>query len=540
MVRNILNWIDSRTGYRALLDRLLREPLPHGTGWFFTTGSVVTLLVVCQFVTGIGLSMYYVPAPSLAYDSLRFIIDDLPLGWLLHGLHCWGASFLVVAAVVHMSRVFLFGSYKAPREVTWLSGIALLLVILGFSLSGYLLPWDQKAYWATTVTINVARSTPVAGDWIANIMRGGPDLGALTLGRWFSAHVFLLPATLIALISAHIALMRRHGISGPIQPTPGPRHAFYPSHVIKDTVVVAAVFATLFATAALIPAHLDEIANPADADYIPRPEWYFLSLFQMLKYFPGPLEPIATMVIPGLVIGFLILLPFVDRGEGRHPLRGSRRWISAAVAAIAAGVVVLTALGLADRPAGRDPHDWGLLPIAGHAFATDDAGGCARCHVAGGPAAPLSITRLTKDNEWLLAHMADPIAIAPGVRTEQERAPKPVMSRFRAEAVVAYLRRVHAGSSAPNVATDVRLAAQTYAENCVMCHKVSGDGGAVGPDLSHVGSRRDEAFITAMIEDPVAATGKKDSVMPDFKSQLSAEQIAALSSTLLPEDSRRD
>ena len=242
MWRSALDWLDSRTGYRALLDRLLLEPLPHGTGWFFTTGSVVTLLVVCQFVTGIGLSMYYVPSPVLAYDSLRFIIDDLPLGWLLHGLHCWGASFLVVAAVVHMTRVFLFGSYKAPREVTWLSGVALLLVILGFSLSGYLLPWDQKAYWATTVTINVARSTPLVGEWVANILRGGPDLGALTLGRWFSAHVFLLPATLIALISAHIALMRRHGISGPINATPGPRHAFYPVHVIKDTVMVAAVF----------------------------------------------------------------------------------------------------------------------------------------------------------------------------------------------------------------------------------------------------------------------------------------------------------
>ena len=528
MRRTILDWIDSRTGYRGLRDRLLLEPLPHGTGWFFTTGSVVTLLVVCQFVTGIGLSMYYVPSPVLAYDSLRFIIDDLPLGWLLHGLHCWGASFLVVAAVVHMTRVFLFGSYKAPRELTWLTGVALLLVILGFSLSGYLLPWDQKAYWATTVTINVARSTPIAGEWIANIMRGGPDLGALTLGRWFSAHVFLLPATLLALISAHIALMRRHGISGPITATPGPRHPFYPSHVIKDTVMVAAVFATLFATAALIPPHLDEIANPADATYIPRPEWYFLSLFQLLKYFPGPLEPIATMVVPGAVIGFLILLPFVDRGPERHPLRGSRRVWSAALSAIALGVAVLTALGLADRPAVRNPQDWGLLPIAGHLFTTAESSGCARCHVAGGPAAPLSFTRLSKDNEWLLAHMADPIAIAPGVRTEAQPAPKPVMSRFKAEAVVAYLRRLHSGGRAPVVGDDVKLAAQTYAENCVMCHKVSGDGGTVGPDLSHVGGRRDEAFIRAMIEDPAAATGNKESVMPDFKSQLSDAQISSL------------
>lgn len=196
--------------------------------------------------------------------------------------------------------------------------------------------------------------------------------------------------------------------------------------------------------------------------------------------------------------------------------------------AIAAGIVVLTALGLADRPSVRSPHDWGLLPIAGHAFATDEAGGCARCHVAGGPAAPLSITRLSRDNEWLLAHMADPIAIAPGVRTEDDPAPTPVMSRFKAEAVVAYLRRLHSGGRPPTVSGEVKSAAQTYAENCVMCHKVSGDGGTVGPDLSQVGGRRDGASIRAMIEDPVAATGKTDSVMPDFKSQLTAEQIDAL------------
>lgn len=183
----------------------------------------MTLLVYCQFVTGVGLTMYYVPAPSLAYDSVQFIMHGVPLGAMLRGLHYWGASFLVVAAVVHMMRVFFLGSYKAPREVTWISGVLLLLLILGFSLSGYLLPWDQKAYWATTVTINVARSTPLLGERIADILRGGPDLGALTLGRWYSAHVFLLPATLTAFIVAHLSLMRKHGISGPIGPNAAPR-----------------------------------------------------------------------------------------------------------------------------------------------------------------------------------------------------------------------------------------------------------------------------------------------------------------------------
>jgi ubiquinol-cytochrome c reductase cytochrome b subunit len=531
-VSALLDWLDSRTGYRRLLHHLLYEELPSGTAWLFTTGSVVTLLIGCQFVTGLGLTMYYVPSPRLAFDSVRFIMSDLPLGWMLRGLHYWGASFLVVASVVHMLRVFFLGSYKAPRELTWLSGLTMLMVILGFSLSGYLLPWDQKAYWATTVTINIARGTPLIGDAIANVLRGGADLGALTLGRWYSAHVFLLPAVLVVLIAAHIALMRKHGISGPIEPHAGPSVLFFPWHVMKDTVMMAMVFASLITAAALFPAHLDEIANPVDASYIPRPEWYFLSLFQMLKYFPGPLEPIATMVIPGLAIGFLAMLPFIDRADGRHPLRRPRRLFTAVMAAIGIGVIALTGLGLADRPPHKDRNDWGLLPIAGMQIATGEGNTCIRCHVNGGPAAPLSITRLSKDNEWLLSHMADPVAIAPGVRTAQEPAPRPVMSRFKAQAAVAYLKRVHAGDPVPARLDDtVKLAAQTYAETCVVCHRISGEGGTVGPDLTLVGRRRPEAEIHAFIEDPEAVMGEP-SAMPAFGKRLKPEQIDALATYL--------
>jgi ubiquinol-cytochrome c reductase cytochrome b subunit len=161
--RDVFDWLDDRTGYRTLLQHLLDEPLPHGTGWVFTTGSILLLLLAVQFVTGVALAMYYVPTPLLAYDSVRFITDTLSFGWLLRGIHFWGASFIVVASGVHMLRVFFYASYKAPREVTWLTGVVMLLLILAFSLSGYLLPWDQKAYWATTVTINIAAGTPFIG-----------------------------------------------------------------------------------------------------------------------------------------------------------------------------------------------------------------------------------------------------------------------------------------------------------------------------------------------------------------------------------------
>jgi len=526
----IRDWLDSRTGYREALSHLLDERLPQGTGWAFTTGSVITLLLGVQAVSGVVLAMYYVPSPALAYDSVQFLMRDLPMGWMVRGLHVWGASFLVVSTVVHLLRVFLSAGYKAPREMTWLTGLVAFLIILGFSLSGYLLPWDQKAYWATTVTINVARSTPVAGEFLASVLRGGPEVGALTLGRWYAAHVFLLPALLLLFVASHLVLMRRHGISGPLRQRSGPTAAFFPWHVMKDTVVMALAFATLLAVAALVRAPLDEVANPADASYVPRPEWYFLSLFQLLKYFPGPLEPVATQLIPGLAIGFLALLPFLDQHPERRPWATARLPFTAGVGLLATAVTALTILGLRDQPAGKRADDWGLLPIAGLELAMGEHSVCKRCHVSGGPAAPIDALGLHRDEEWLLNHMVDPVAIAPGVRTVDDRPPPSAMGRFGAQAVVAYLRRAHAGMDPPRLEPSVRLAAMTYASTCVVCHRISGEGGTVGPDLTDVGARRDAADIRAVIEDAPAALG--DSSMPVFRDKLTAAQIDALASYL--------
>ncbi len=529
-MRSLLDWLDNRSGYRAALSRLLEEPLPKGTGWAFTTGSAVLFLLAVQLVTGVALTMYYVPAPQLAYDSVRFITDTLTLGWLLRGIHYWGSTFIVLAAALHMLRVFSFGSYKAPRELTWLTGVTLFLLVLAFSLSGYLLPWDQKAYWATIVTINIAQGTPLIGEQVADVLRGGSHLGALTLGRWYSAHVFLLPAAFIVFVVSHIALMRRHGISGPLTPQEGPTTPFYPWHAMKDTIVMAAVFAVLLIFAATLPAHLDEIANPADASYVPRPDWYFLSLFELLKYFPGPFEPVATMVIPGLVVGFLLALPFIDRGAERHPFGRGRRLASLAMLALAVAVAVLTAMGLADSPTPYDPKDWGPRAIAGHLLVTSSDNLCAKCHTTGGPAAPLAITRITKDEEWLLAHMADPVAIAPGVRSESDPAPPRMMTRFQSQSVIAYLRRIRAGTVPPQVSDEDRLASVTFSNMCVGCHKIAGEGGESAPDLTQVGARRDAAAVKRIIRDPT--TDYPDTMMPPFGERLSEQQINALAQYL--------
>jgi ubiquinol-cytochrome c reductase cytochrome b subunit len=518
-------WLDSRTGYRTVLRHLLDEPLPPGTGWAFTTGSVVSLLLGVQVVTGVALAMYYVPSPALAWDSVQYIMQSVPMGWVVRGLHFWGASFIVVATLVHLGRVFVLGSYKAPREVTWLTGLVSLLVILGFSLSGYLLPWDQKAYWATTVTVNVARSAPLIGEALATVLRGGDTLGALTLGRWYAAHVFILPLLLVLFVVAHLALMRRHGISGPITPRSGPPVAFFPWHVLKDTVMMAAAFSGLLAVALLLRAPLDPVANPADASYVPRPEWYFLWLFQLLKYFPGPLEPVGTQLVPGALVAFLVLLPFLDTRPDRHPWSPPRRRFTLAMLGLGVFLTTLTVLGLKDTPAAESSEAWGLVPLGGEALVLGDGNTCGRCHVDGGAASPLTQVRLRRDEEWLLNHVVDPVVIAPGVRTAEDPAPRSPLGRYGAQAVLAYLRRAQLHGPAPEVAGDVRLAATTFVGVCATCHRIDGDGGQVGPDLSRVGVKYDEASLRTLLEN---GQGR----MPGFGSRLTPDQLRVLASYL--------
>jgi ubiquinol-cytochrome c reductase cytochrome b subunit len=335
---------------------MLDEPLPPGTGWFFTLGSALLALLSFQLLSGAFLTLYYAATPDHAYDSVQFI-SSFTAGRIVRGIHHYGASFIIVALVAHMLRVVVFGSYKPPREVTWLSGLALLAIILAFSLTGYLLPWDQRAYWATVVTINISKLTPLAGEMVAGVLRGGRAIGALTLTRWYGVHVIFLPAALVLLVVSHLVLMRRQGISGPVRPREGKPFVFYPTQAARDVTVTLAVLAVLVILAWHGAPPLEGPADPTDASYIPRPEWYFLGLFQLLKYFPGKWEVVGAMGVPGLVAGFLALLPWIDRAPDRRPR--NRRIVLTAVLIGFAGVVTLTALG------GAIVRERGRLPTPG-------------------------------------------------------------------------------------------------------------------------------------------------------------------------------
>ena len=215
-----LNWFFEHTGCAKVWTALFERHIPEAKGpaaWLYTLGSASLFIFTVQFVTGALLAMNYVPSPDHAYDSVRYIGSSVLMGSFIRGLHHWGASFMVVLTALHLLRVYFMGAYKYPRELTWLVGVVLFLLVMGFSFTGYLLPWDQKAYWATMVGTNIAGQTPVVGGYVAKVLKGGEELGATTLTRFYALHVLALPALLAAAAGLHLFLVVWHGISEPPQ-----------------------------------------------------------------------------------------------------------------------------------------------------------------------------------------------------------------------------------------------------------------------------------------------------------------------------------
>ncbi|NQW23209.1 MAG: cytochrome bc complex cytochrome b subunit [SAR202 cluster bacterium] len=351
--RAVAAWLEDRTGWSGPLRTLLRYPVPiHAhRNPMFSLGSLAIALFLIIGVTGMLMAFYYEPSPEGAYQSTDYIQFELPAGSLIRGIHYWGASFMVVVVVLHMLRVYLYTAYKRPRELTWMMGVVMLLIVVSFGFSGYLLPWDQKAYWATKIGTNMAGTMPIIGDWSMRFMRGGAEMGQATLTRFFAFHVFLLPGALIVFIAAHIALMRRNGLAPPLREAPesGPGSKktvpFYPDQVLHEAVLILGVVIALVVMATIFPAPLEVAADPTDTSYVPRPAWYLMFYFKLLAYVPGRLESVATVLIPVIFFGTLALLPFFDTSEERRPWK--KPWTSFAVMGCGTAVIALTILGYA-------------------------------------------------------------------------------------------------------------------------------------------------------------------------------------------------
>jgi ubiquinol-cytochrome c reductase cytochrome b subunit len=339
---SLYDWIDERTGVKKISRAILDEPIRGGARSAYVFGSALIFLFLLQAATGIFLTMYYVPSADHAHVSVAYIQKVVPMGSIIRGLHSYGASAMIIILVAHLMQTYLFGAYKQRRELLWIVGIIMLLIVLGFAFTGYLLPWDQEAYFGTKVGTSVAGEVPVGGELMQRILLGGHDLTTLTLSRFFVIHIFLLPLALMLLVVLHLYFFRRAGAAGPYHRKDDAKiELFYPNQLFKDMIFIFVIFLGLLILAIQVPARLGPQADPT-SDFLARPPWYFLPLFQLLKYFPGKLALIPTVGLPMVLFGALFLLPFIDRRPERHPLR---RPIAISMLALAlGGSVVLGAL----------------------------------------------------------------------------------------------------------------------------------------------------------------------------------------------------
>jgi len=327
----------------------LAEPQPRHVSWLHTLGFAALILMALQIFTGVLLLFYYKPGAATAYESIKFINEQVTFGWFFRQLHIWGANFIVTVVALHLARVFFYGAYKKPRELTWMVGAGLFLVTLGFAFTGYLLPWDQLAFWGTTVGTDSTKEVPLIGNFLLVFLRGGENVTDITLSRFFAIHVAILPVTLLALISLHMFLIRYHHIS-PLNrtdesdPSHHPQFAeqarpYFPDHFKKELLVAYGILLALVITAIMVHMPLGKPANPMVTPHGIKPEWYFLPIYQSLKYVPGWLGVLGN----GAFVALLLLLPLLDRSPERHPKR--RKFMTTLGILIIAGTVGMGWLG---------------------------------------------------------------------------------------------------------------------------------------------------------------------------------------------------
>ncbi len=347
-------WLNRRTGLDDVLRAALYEPIPGGARLAYIFGSGLLFIFLSQVITGVFLALYYVPSADHAHTTVAYITKVVTAGSFLRSLHAYGASAMVIVLLLHLSQTYIYGAYKGRRELLWISGCALFGLVLGMAFTGYLLPWDQRAYFATAVGTNAIGEVPGIGETLTRLVRGGTEMGTLTISRFFVAHVFLIPACIFALVASHIFLFRNAGPAGPVtenpyKPTLKPE-PFYPRQVMMDLSLTALLIVGLGAMAFFMAVPLGPAANPANAQYVPRPEWYYLSIFQWLKYWHGSASVIGILVIPMILVIAVIALPFFDRGVERRPWK--RPGAMGAYVFLMFGLV-----GLGLRSVYQDKHD---------------------------------------------------------------------------------------------------------------------------------------------------------------------------------------
>ena len=339
MIRSFLAWLDDRTGCNDLLKEALYERVPGGARWRYVWGSTLVFTFALQMITGIFLMTAYSPSAQTAWESVYYIQEVMYLGKIVRGMHHFAAQAMTVLLAIHLIQVIIDGAYKAPREINFWLGLILMKIVLALGLTGYLLPWDQKGYYATQVTTNIMGATPVVGEYVQQLAQGGKSYGHHTLTRFFAMHTGILPGTLIAFLALHIYVFRRHGITVH-EPKRGPDTTFWPDQVLKDAVACLGVLSVVLLLAIFKGAELSPPADPAQAYEAARPEWYFLFLFRFLKFkvIGGLGLAAGAIYIPGLIGSVLVLMPLIARWKSGHKLNVAYTWV------MTIGIVALTCL----------------------------------------------------------------------------------------------------------------------------------------------------------------------------------------------------
>jgi ubiquinol-cytochrome c reductase cytochrome b subunit len=337
----LLNWLDDRTGYKRLMHEALYEHIPGGARWRYVWGSTLVFTFAIQVITGLFLWTAYSPSTTTAWESVYYIQHHMQFGWLVRGLHHFSAQAMTVLLALHLMQVVIDGAYRAPREINFWLGLVLMQIVLGLGLTGYLLPWDQKGYYATQVSTEIMGATPVIGPQLQQLAQGGPQYGHHTLTRFFAMHAGILPGLLIGFLVLHIAVFRRHGITVP-DPDRAPGVAFWPDQVLKDGIACLAVLATVLALTIFKGAELSAPADPSEAYSAARPEWYFLFLFQFLRFEWVEHQGLAfgAIYVPGALMAILVAMPILGRWRAGHVFNVVIMMV------MMVGIVGLTALAL--------------------------------------------------------------------------------------------------------------------------------------------------------------------------------------------------
>jgi len=467
MWASVKTWVNRRLPVSVVVRWGLQEDVPGGSSFAYVFGGINLILFLLLVVTGVLQLFFYVPTTDHAYESVMYLRLHVPFGWLIHGLHYWCAQAFLVMVGVHAAQVFVWGAYKNPREVTWTSGVLLMLLAAAIAFTGPLLAWDQLGYWAAEVGTSIAGTVPWIGDFLQRFARGGETMGQRTISRFFIFHVAILPALLFGFMVIHLAAFRQFGSVGSWDPEKSKRIGkFWPDQVYKDVLVAAFVIIIVAGLCVFWRAPITGVADPLGRSLTPKPSWNFLFLYQALKSFKGPWEIVGTVGVPLVLVLLLFFLPFYDRRGERNP--GKRPIAMGGGLALVVLILTLTVLGQISQPLTQGT-------IAGSAPVGQGTGG--------EPNTPASGKSAVTSSEKVSS-------------------------------------------------TDVLKGAELYqAQGCAACHKINGQGGTAGPDLSDEPDKRRSAdWLAAQIRS--AKAHNASSIMPPYPS-LSQEQVDNLVAYML-------